>query len=215
MSEMNKEKVKEFVATALEEAIRNSPKKVKDKCKELKKKKKKLSDGTKNSIRSRCFVKCLRDHFETSSYIEDLRKQYSDDYLIKVVSATKPREFLHDISISKEVRVLSPKDRKTARIFRIEEVLWQIESEMSEKARDVMDDLNKLGAGTMNSKKLFIVQLFWLQDNCCRNWLRDRVNEIAVNQKGSFYLAFIPHPCEWIEVNMRNIEEYVTVCQCC
>ena len=95
--------------------------------------------GVRNQQKSRRFVRNLAEEFKNSS-------RYKNDKTIQVASAGNPKEFLHDISIKKVASTPSPKKR--AEIKRIVDVKWQIEVEMSDRAQNFMEDLNKLSAGT-------------------------------------------------------------------
>lgn len=91
---MNKEELKSLLENALRTA--------KEKCEDLEE-----SDrGIQNSIRSRCFVKSLRNELDESDYVKTKRKQLHKGGTIQVISAgtelsdgTRLTEFLHDISI--------------------------------------------------------------------------------------------------------------------
>lgn len=191
---MNQQKLKTFLKLALVEAKKKACEDLKTRTKEI------VKEGQKNSIKSRWFVRCLRDLYA---------KHYQRDCSIRVASAGRPKEFLHDISVFKVECVPSPMEQ--SEIPRIVDVLWQIESEMSIDAQEFMVDLNKLSAGAYDSNKLYVIQRCWLCDDKNKlTWAEDQIKEIANKQIGSFYGAFVPHPSEW---DQPNFERHVKLCK--
>ncbi|MYC24319.1 MAG: hypothetical protein F4X56_00200 [Gammaproteobacteria bacterium] len=143
-------------------------------------------DVSDHNRRSALFVKYLANQF---------RDYYSnDESIVRVASAGNPQEFLHDISISQIEIINSPV--LEVELDRIVNVLWQIEVEMSNDGREVMYDLNKLRAGTVDSDKLFVVRKSW-SDTVNLTWLTEQVLGIAEHQTGRLFVAFIPHPADW------------------
>ena len=166
-----------------------------------------LDEGDEHSIMSRCFVKCLRKQF-VCYYNQN--KVADENSFIRVASAGETKEFLHDIAVKCMESVQSPMRR--SKIQRIRYVLWQIEIEMSEGAREFMEDLNKLGAGTQSSNKLYVVQRCWLSDEKNKKaWANEQAKEIANMQKGQFFIAFIPHPSDWSICKDQTVPEMIKV----
>jgi len=198
---MNKQTLEEIITEALLEAKQRTKE-------ELKKNRQNHADeGQENSVKSKCFVSSLRKRFEC--YYN--KNRVADDNLFnRVESAGETKEFLHDIAVKCMESVQSPMRR--SEIQRIRYVLWQIEIEMSKGAREFMEDLNKLGAGTQYSNKLFVVQRCWLSDKNNKNtWANKQVKEIAKMQKGQFFVAFIPHPKDWNMCTEQTIAEMIKV----
>lgn len=80
-----------------------------------------------------------------------------------------------------------------------------MESEMSDDVQEFMVDLNKLGVGTYDGNKLYVIQGCWLcDDNNKRPWVEDQIKEIANKQEGSFYDVFVPHPSDWDQPNFEQ-----------
>lgn len=79
---------------------------------------------------------------------------------------------------------------------------------MSKDLFQVMSDLNKLAAGTIRSNKLLVVQRCWYENDKNefdrKNWLDEKVKELAKKQEGSFYVAYIPHPDEWYDHDSKQ-----------
>lgn len=177
---MNVEDLRELLENALQTAKQDKT--------DLSKK-----SGIKHRQKSGKFVKYLAKQFKSCT-------RYRNDESVFVASAGNPKEFLHDISILKVVREQSPEE--LALIARILDVEWQVEIEMSDRATKFMEDLNKLGAGTQTSNKMYVVQHCWLQIDSKQRWAIDQVSKIAQLQNGRFYLAFIPHPRDWDSANV-------------
>ena len=164
------------------------------------------STGAINGMKSRKFVKCLRKQFHDFYDAQTLDNKFT----IRVESAGKTKEFLHDISVIRVKSVPSPTGR--SQVKRIVEVLWQIEIEMSDDAPYVMEDLNKLGAGTATSKKLYVVQCCWLKNEYRKwEWLKKHTRKIAETQSGLFFLAFVPHPNEWDQLTDKTVKDFVKI----
>ena len=198
---MNREKLKQLLTDALIQAKINAQEKITQKAKE-----RTVDEGNENNIRSRCFVNCLREQFERHYQNKDTHPNSS----VSVASAGEIKEFLHDIAVRCVESVPSPVRGKN--IDRLVDVLWQIEIEMSDRAKEFLDDLNKLGAGTQHSDKLFVVQRHWLcEENHKRDWVNEQVLEIAKQQNGRFFIAFIPHPREWKNLSDQLVDKRIEV----
>ena len=198
---MNHEKLKELLKIALVAAKRKSSEKL------LKAKKDTYDTRFENGFKSRKFVKSLRKQFD-----EYYQEHKNDRSAIIVESAGKTKEFLHDISVMRAVCVPSPMEK--SQIYRIVEMLWQIEIEMSNLAQDFMKDLNKLGAGSRDCNKLYVVQRCWLcNGNNKSEWAREQVSEIYEGQGGRFFFAFIPHPKDWNSWENETVDELIEVCE--
>lgn len=140
-----------------------------------------------NSVRAARWIESLNS---------ELRREFTLDSGFRVFSRGQPKELLYDITVIKCYTVISPK--RMAELELPEKCLWQIESELQESnSRDLTDDLGKLILGAAESK-LFVASDTWFENNDKRIWIEKEASEVAQKCSGKFYLAFIPHPKEFL-----------------
>ena len=98
-------------------------------------------------------------------------------------------ELLHDICIVRVAGVSSAVQGK--RLFYIDRVLWQVESEFARNSRSALVDFNKLVLGSAESKLFVGPQLK------SRDAYLQVLEKPARQTTGETFVALIPHPSEW------------------
>ena len=130
------------------------------------------------------------------SFNTELRSKFTLESGYRVFSRGHPKELLYDITVIKCYTVISPKRKAKLELPR--ECFWQIESELEESnSRDLTDDLGKLALGAAENK-LFITSDTWCENEDKRDWLERVASEVAQKCIGQFYLAYIPHPKDFL-----------------
>ncbi len=157
-----------------------------------------------------------------SMFIHRLAQQFEDHYAnnsrLRVWQSSNSFEFPHDITVSEVesvggpiyTRFGSPNEEST--FDRISNVLWQIQLNMTNSGRLFVHDLNKLGSGTSQSDKLFVVRDSWSNH---LPWLKDQILHVAKLMRGRLFLALLPDPKYWnMSIQTINLMSYRSQADC-
>ena len=130
------------------------------------------------------------------SFNAELRRKFTSDSGYRVFSRGDPKELLYDITVIERFTDLSPKRKVELELP--DKCLWQIESELEESnSRDLTDDLGKLALGAAENK-IFVTSDTWSENHDKRDWLEKVASKVAQKSTGQFYLAYIPHPKDFL-----------------
>jgi hypothetical protein len=147
-----------------------------------------------NMNRSQYWVKALAEQFQ---------KRYEGDSEIRVFSKTDPsnrkdfglNELLHDVVVCRVGEVASSTHKK--KLYYIKDTIWQVESEFAHDNRQALIDFNKLVLGSAQNKLFIGSQGRKGKEDSLLNVLKPAARVCT----GHVYIALIPHPAKWKDIN--------------
>ncbi|TCB72665.1 hypothetical protein E0H88_00160 [Acinetobacter sp. ANC 4216] len=176
-----------------------------------------LSDGKdevrkKHACRSKLWINYLAEQLLISLKKDRLE---AEEYLAFYQANNERRqllglnEFLFDIVIGKMTNI------QTASGFRnslandetlkaMSHAIWIVESELKLKdSRALLVDMNKLVLGKAKNK-LFVMSID--KQSRIEHWAEETLRQLTKDDEANVYLARIPHPKDWFELNVDDIE---------
>lgn len=156
-----------------------------------------------NYLAEQLLISSKKDRPETEEYLAFYQANKERRQLLGL------NEFLFDIVIGKMTNI------KTASGFRnqlakdetlkaLSHAVWIVESEFQLKnSRALLVDMNKLILGKAKNK-LFVMSI----DNGSRieNWAEETLRLLTKEDDANIFLAKIPHPKDWFNLNVDDIE---------
>jgi hypothetical protein len=156
-----------------------------------------------HAMRSQVWVETLaetfRDHY---SKVDENIRVFSKYFKGKEGKQRKDfglNELLFDISVVKINTIESPRHKE---LTYIEKALWIVESEMAKDTRQLVLDFSKLVMGDAKNK------LFAGPINTYNKEQLEIFKKIALNCRGNFWVALIPHPGDWKESKLNELHLY-------
>ncbi len=173
-----------------------------------------MIDDSKNkhARRSKSWINYLANQLLVSTEKNRLEK---DEYLAFYQGNHETRqilginEFLFDIVIAKMTNI------KTASGFRhpqaidetlkaLSQAIWIVESEFElRNSRALLLDMNKLVLANARNK-LFVMSID--KKSRIENWAEQTLRELTKDDEANIFLARIPHPKDWFQLNVDDIE---------
>ncbi len=152
------------------------------------------STQKRNQNRSRSWVSILA---------AQLKAQYSTNSDIRVFSKYDKanrkdfglNELLYDIVVCRVDEVASSTHKK--KLYYIKDTIWQVESEFAHDSRQALIDFNKLVLGSAQNKLFIGSQVRKGKEDLLLNVLKPAARVCT----GHVYVALIPHPAKWKDIN--------------
>ena len=156
-----------------------------------------LTMGTSQSslvrARERAYIKTLIAHLQREFDSEDLRLFASPQRGNAADFGTN--HLLYDIVVCR-IGTGKTAERKSEDFLYIAEALWQIEVDFSRQWRSAIHAISRLNCGAA-ANKLLISSIF-ARDN---ERLLHTLRAPAAAGSGTMYLALVPHPADWDDVD--------------